>query len=108
MFNHDVQKPQSPAAPITVSGFAPEPSMADILVDMQQNGIDPQPYFALAADHLSEKYGSDIIEYAEKICEQAQNHNNDDLWIVWKTLHGLFVEKFPAYSSVSHKFHLHG
>ncbi len=58
--------------------------IADLIIQMKKMGIDPQPYFSLAAQDIILKFGVHALEAAEITLNNCKDLNKPDLLYVWR------------------------
>ncbi|MFC7047760.1 hypothetical protein [Emcibacter nanhaiensis] len=70
-------------------------SMTNLLVDLKKMGIDPQPYFILAAREFENIYGENAAENATRLHANAINSGNDDDAYIWHQIFTLLSDNSP-------------
>lgn len=67
--------------------------LAEILQDMSDANIDPDPYYRLAACQLTNLFGDNAIPYAHKIYMEMHETADVENAYLWKQIHDTLLRE---------------
>ena len=70
-------------------------SMTNLLVDLEKMGIDPQPYFILAAREFENIYGENSVDNARHLYANAINSGDADDAYIWRRILSVLSDNSP-------------
>lgn len=65
----------------------PDKSFLELAIEMRNLGMDPQPFFEIAAQDILTQHGHKAIPYVEEMLSQMYVQNNPDGLYLWQELY---------------------
>ncbi|HEC00545.1 MAG TPA: hypothetical protein ENI91_02505 [Sphingomonadales bacterium] len=69
----------------------PDKSFLELATEMKNLGMDPKPFFEIAAQDILTQHGHKAIPYVEEMLSQVYGQNNPDGLYLWQELHRILI-----------------
>ncbi|VAV90225.1 hypothetical protein MNBD_ALPHA02-762 [hydrothermal vent metagenome] len=66
-------------------------SFLELAIEMKSLGMDPRPFFEIAAQDILSQHGNKAISYVEVMLSQMYAQNNPDGLYLWQELHDILI-----------------
>lgn len=86
-----------------ISSATAQPTALQALID--EGGIDPAPYFEMAADSLLVRHGREALGLSDRAIEDVKAAGDDEGLVLWREVRAVLARRLRSFEDADPIFH---